>query len=497
MSKNKLIFNILFLFILNIFMAFTEAKKIVSIPFTLKTQTHDIHYDSKFFFNDYFKREIILHLKTGTPLQRVKAFIEQNSDSFIFRNDKSHDVFYNKRYFPNNSSSFNKISDLVLDNQELKIVSDNFFFKGVEENFILNFLIDDHKNSANNTYVAHIGLNIPNSKDGETYPNLILDLKKKDKINKLIWGLDFDDRYDGNFTIGEDLYDYNLTKYPKSNYSPLKLGSDYSIKFDYIFMEDYSRENNNNENSIKINLKLGKFFFNLNSGIIIGTNQYKDLIDKMFFNELIQQNICKIDILSRHNRNTQSDDEYYLYNCEDKKFIMKNGLRYPINYNFDNFPNLIFGSKELNYEFRFTNKDLFEHIYHRYYFLILFKKDENSNEKNDWYLGEPFYKKYKFSINAENKEIGFYLEKNDNNVENKNIKSNNILKYIIEGIILFSIIFIAYYKGISIHEKRKKRINEVKDENYDYITERSKDINESNNDSNKQKLIELNNKQDV
>ena len=39
----------------------------------------------------------------------------------------------------------------------------------------------------------------------------------------------------------------------------------------------------------------------------------------MFFNELIQQNICKIDILSRHNRNTQSDDEYYLYNYEDKK----------------------------------------------------------------------------------------------------------------------------------------------------------------------------------
>jgi hypothetical protein len=45
----------------------------------------------------------------------------------------------------------------------------------------------------------------------------------------------------------------------------------------------------------------------------------------------------------------------------------------------------------------------------QFYFRVIFKKNKNSKEKELWYLGEPFYKKYTFSINPDAQTIGFYV----------------------------------------------------------------------------------------
>ena len=168
--------------------------------------------------------------------------------------------------------------------------------------------------------------------------------------------------------------------------------------------------------------------------------------------------------------------------------------------------------------FIFKNEDLFEQILDKYYFLIIFKNNIKANSKDSWYLGEPFYRKYTFSIDLDSRTIGFYLEQEGNyrqinniksnnkidkknldnmnkNNNNKNSMNNNILKYLIEIIIIIVIAFIAYYIGVTIREKRKKRANELKDENYEYIPEYNKDINEINNNIHKkEKLVELNSK---
>jgi len=73
-------------------------------------------------------------------------------------------------------------------------------------------------------------------------------------------------------------------------------------------------------------------------------------------------------------------------------------------------------------------------------------------------------------------------------------KKDNIFKYFIEIIIGIGITFIAYYIGVTIKEKRKKSANELKDENYEYMPEKYKDINEISNTNKKEKLVELNSK---
>ena len=54
----------------------------------------------------------------------------------------------------------------------------------------------------------------------------------------------------------------------------------------------------------------------------------------------------------------------------------------------------------------------------------------------------------------------------------------------------------AYFIGIKVKEGRKKRANELKDDNYEYISDNKKDINDTDNDKeNKNKqFVELNSK---
>ena len=137
----------------------------------------------------------------------------------------------------------------------------------------------------------------------------------------------------------------------------------------------------------------------------------------------------------------------------------------------------------------------------------IFKKNNNTKEKEEWYLGEPFYKKYIFSVNLEAKTMGFYINKerninnvndsknndNQNNITQNDERNNNILKYIIEIIIIIGLLFISYYIGVTVRERRRKRANELKDDNYEYLPEKNKNINKHSNDINKQ-FIELNSK---
>ena len=81
-------------------------------------------------------------------------------------------------------------------------------------------------------------------------------------------------------------------------------------------------------------------------------------------------------------------------------------------------------------------------------------------------------------------------------IQIKEEKNNGKIKNVIIciGIILIVCIglYIAYYIGLKEREKRRKRANEMKDDDYEYITETNKDIN-GNNEKN-QKILEMNSK---
>ena len=175
---------------------------------------------------------------------------------------------------------------------------------------------------------------------------------------------------------------------------------------------------------------------------------------------------------------------------------------------YSEFPNIIFNSKSFEYDFEIIKEDLFEIINGREYYMIIFPKNiKDINNKDKWYLGEPFYRKYPFTINLDAKTIGFYLDKKDINkklnntkdiINNNNdkIKEESKVKTILIriGEILIGIIFIilAYFIGMKVKEGRKKRANELKDDFYEYISDNKKDINENNNEQKSKQLVELN-----
>ena len=210
--------------------------------------------------------------------------------------------------------------------------------------------------------------------------------------------------------------------------------------------------------------------------------------------------------------------DYLLYSC-NSEFIALANPRHPTSNYYSEFPDLIFKSSKLEYNFVLKANDLFEQIFGKYYFLIIFKKNITSTGDNFWYLGEPFYRKHEFTINLDAKTIGFYLDKevngkkvnkrknnnkinstkildndddmNENNT-NDNKSMNRILKYFLEIIMVICIALLSYYIGVTIREKRKKRANELKDENYEYMPDQNKDINQNNHPQKKEKLVELN-----
>ena len=494
----------------------SEERTFITIPFSFNYIKFVSNYNSTNFFNDYFKKEIFLQFNIGTPPKEIKSLIEQNSNCLKFKKDKSDLLFSDTyRYSPIESSTFFKSKNPVIYSPMFQVSFDKFNFPGTNKSYSLEFLIDNYTKNSNMSYLSEVGLSIPFWYTGIQCPNLILDLKNDRIIKKLIWSLKYNDQFGGDFIIGDELSIYNPTKFPELNYSTIYLTYKHNITFDAVYSMDKwpNYKNKDNNDLLEGNFNITDSFININFGVIIGTSEYKKYIDQKIFDMLIKKQFCKIDIITFNSTNSKDNKfngEYYVYSCYDKFFTGQISERHPSTNYFNYFPSLVFTSKQLEYNFELINKNLFEHILDRYYFLVVFKKNENSKEIDEkWYLGEPFYKKYPFSINPDAKTIGFYIErdrniiikdkKGSNTTDNINDDSskeksqmNKIVKYLIVIIVLIVFVGIAYYIGVTVRERRKKRANELKDDNYEYLSEKDKNINSNSNETNSHQFVELN-----
>ena len=452
---------LIYILLTNSFSIEAVEKKFVSIPFFVKSINPNPNYNSSNFLNDFYIKQIILDLNIGTPPQKVNCILDQVDEClrFVLNNNNKYSI--NETYFPDLSSSFKFIG--------MNLVKDYIYFNNNRVNLLPFFTMEKYLVNKNLSYIPKIGLNIPTTMSKKHCVNLISYSKGQKIINELMWTIEYLNDNEGNFIFGDDLTNYNSIKYPKSNVYKMYLKSAYSINFDEIYISGNYLDNNN---QIKININKIDSLLNINYGVIIGPNEYKNQIDKIYFYELLYKKICNIDIISYISTN-QRRMEYYVYSCDENSFVNKESNYY------NKFPSLIFSSKSIEYNFEFTNKDLFIHINNKYYFLIIF---QTLTKENDiiWYLGELFYKKYTFSLQFDSKVIEFYLNKNsqgidndnrfDDNEINKNIDNSNV-KYIIIIIICILTLIILFIVIILVYlyfKKRKKRINELEDDNYEY-----------------------------
>ena len=103
-------------------------------------------------------------------------------------------------------------------------------------------------------------------------------------------------------------------------------------------------------------------------------------------------------------------------------------------------------------------------------------------------MGLPFLRRYQFIFNYDSKTIGFYNEnvkqKNEtkSNNSNSDSNSNSHFRIILEvGIVLLLIllIIIVFIIGQKIISQRKKRANELTDDNFEYLSK--EDNSQENN----------------
>ena len=403
-------------------------------------------YDSLKFCKDYYSSRMITPIQIGYPQQDIISFINFNHNNLLIGEllqipNKIYPKSFYKGYKFDKSYSFKNITNK---NITKKLFSTTFTceekiylftkIKDIEKNKYTCF--SDFKftieNNIKNNNDSLYGLILVMKLDDTNYDtNFLKQIKNRKIISSFLISFEFTQENEGLLIIGKYPHEYLPEKYKEEN---LKIIYSYQPKDIYLtnfiinFDEIYSSINNE---KIEIQ-KYSKGDLFLNIGLIIGVKEYRDFIEKYFFNEYINMNICQ------KNKILYISDIFIVYSCNnDKKFKI------------EKFPSLNFNIKYENINFEFTYKDLFKKIDNKYYFLVIFQ----NYDAGSWRIGKPFYLKYTLVYNGDDKTIGFYNKNNisKNKENNELILKINSFKIIIIIILFLIFIFllvkISYYFG--------------------------------------------------
>jgi len=466
--------NIIFQILLTYIISTSVQKKYISIPFSIQVPDNNLIFNSQSFIEKYFYKNIILDFSIGENPQITNGIINKDLSCFELIEEKniSFDKNSLKFFSPRKSTSVKLRKEVIKisyqPDEYMALGSDffsfneknnmSFLFKHVKNEDEINF--DEIKN---NNYIVKIGMILPSRE--MKCPQFFHDVKKVANLSKYIISFEFDENNNkGNLIFGDELFNYKNTKYFESQY----IGSYSSQNHQIYFNEAKMILNSDNTN---INISQGtNSIFDYNLGFIIGLDNYKKLIDLHFFDDLLNKKICSYDNVHFNNTN------FIVYSCNEGNFESK----------IKSFPKLIFVSKNFEYNFELTYADLFTKINNKYYFLVIFKE---KSEKNTWIFGQPFYKKYQFTINLDQNWVGFYNPNKEKIIPQKQESSTSGMSktskvlLIVGLVILFIGISVGmFFLGRKLKNDRKRRANELTDDNYDYShDDYSQPIN-SNND---------------
>ena len=475
-----ILFSLSFLSLLNIFFSY------IVIPFQIYTEKYILNneeqstYDITRLINEWHSINLVSQLKMGNPNQEVtlqinprnncfelnKLSIDIDKLSYFFSNDEKPIDF--PLFILNNSKTFNNVSD-----KYPNIFNNRDYFMGNDEIYLYNNLDSKKPDSlikTNNLYFRvaknnwekvncmtdkcgmHLGIQMFSKEENEC-PNFNKVLKNSDLIKKYIFSIHYYSQNSGSLIFGGYPHEYMPNKYKEEQLTSFYTTpdsieiTDFNIFPDYI----YSINSNNEESVVSNNTKV---IFELYYGFFIGAYSYQEYIEKNFFNELIEKNICY------KNENVPYGEHFFIYydmfscNEENLKDIKK-------------FPKLKFYIKNTNTSFIFDFDDLFLKIGNKYYFMVVFERYKNSY----WILGYPFFKKYDIVFDEDSKTISYYA----NNYlveEEKNSSMSQVVKIvliiILSLIVLCGLLVIGFYIGRKKYLQRKKRANELNDDDYDY-----------------------------
>ena len=433
-----------------------------------------IEYNATHYINDSFYQPSYITLKIGNPPQDLKALLSYKECSFQigkgnkciykeeylshynrnFSSDFKYTDYFNKTTyeFKNGKSAEDSIyayTDLAL--KKLKKLENIGFYLGTD---------------TNDTLCAIIGFKSDNFKLYCDEINNIFDsFKLREMTNNDNWIMKYNSENEGLLIFDPDLK--QIIKNYDSNklfvFSAERHTSNYvwTILIDKI----YSENNNQTINKKEITAAIDNDF-----GLMEGSGDYYYYITTTYFKDYIKKSICFL--------NEVKVDLYYYFaiECDKEKFGLED---------MKNFPILTLVSMIYQKEFTFDYKDLFTEKKYKYFFNVIF----NIYITERWILGKTFLRKYPFIINYRLKTIGFYNEEykiepdttyEEDNYGTKTIFSERFLYFIIGIVFLLIIVsgITCYFIGKYFNKiKRKKRANELIDDEFEYSSSKDKENN--------------------
>ena len=430
--------------------------------------------------DDYINYDIYTEILMGTPSQKVTLFIEPNDSTFQF---KKISLQYNNHKFKESLITKFQENNLFLFNSTKSSTYKGYY----SDNFILT--TDNNKTIEISDFKFTIYLN--NRDEKEKYgiiglftmilPSFvfadIFSFVNQLKDNEIIDDYVFTFIYN-NINENNDIFFENSENFGKivvGEYAPSFLSDNILKKEEEIkiyssssthwgLMFDEIKFNYNNEKYMENHIEANFDFF---SKFIKGSYKYNETIYKLFFNSLINENLCQKEIISEN----KYTNKYEIYWCNNTNIV---------NEKIKKFPPLYLTIKSDNLNFIFNYNDLFKLYDNKLYFMIIFPFGGYNSKTNTWLIGEIFMSKFICTFNLEAKSISFYkgqINKANNFKVEKNEKKklSNTARNIIEIIMLIIIIICIYLIYRKYRKSRKILANELEDGNYAYIPKEKKE----------------------
>lgn len=423
----------------------------------------------------YLKPDLSELYKIHSNLSKEEIFLNYTNSLSLYTLIQSDNSQILEMFFDSKDKCTSLLNDTCVTNPHNKVISKSNLSK-----------IFDFMNSSNSCSKGVIGLALPGYTTKKKCSYITEKVKESDNtIKKEVWSIKYFNPsekkdFEGEIIIGVEPHDYEPSIFNESNYkkaynhiNEVEFIDDYDqrwtatyveykLKFEKVF---YYKDNNNHiiENEVNISFTDGKeAVLDFNIGMIKCPNVYLTSIKENFFKKYINSNTCQEIIFS---------DNCHTLVCDKEK------LNIDPNQFYESFPILYFFSFDLNYTFVLDGKDLFFERNNKIYFMIYSKNERIFN----WRFGELFLKKYYFTFNQENKKIGFYdnniyygSTEEPNNINNSNngkIKTGTIILIIgITLLIIEIVVAIIWFKKKGCDKNRRKRANELSDDNYDYLS---------------------------
>lgn len=428
---------------------------------------------------DNFETEVITEMKMGDPYQTVKVLLSGdscafkigkskycvNSDEYLsyYNRNKSNDFTFTPIYSAKDMDFNNEMGHTAEDtltaytDMELK---NETIFKNI--GFFLGSDTDEK-------LCGVVGLEKNNIICDRIY-NLVNESKKMKYTNNYNFMLKYNNNSnnEGLYIIGGEMKDI-IKNYNESNVFNIKLTDrvhiyKFGVEINKVFLGKDANET--------IDVNIAGEINNDRTFIVVG-NKYFDNFSTSFFNKYFQNDVCSVNIYDNDPQLVLSE-KYKVIECDKEKFG-KNDLK--------NFPRfyLYLGDYFEERKIYFDGIDLFTETKYKYFFNIIF--DNNPQSKIE--LGKVFLKKYPVNFNYENKLLEIYdnyLEvpsedgKNPGGDDNPKDKGNIIWIYIMIVVILVAIFgVLGYFLGKYVNKMRKRRANELTDDDYEYKSEEQKD----------------------